>query len=131
MAPCRLVRVRGYLLKSSTVNQISEGIRTVMGGGFLLDAGLARFILEALRTRLPKNTTEPLLTNRQMEILVLLGEGLQKKEIAEHLRISYATVDDHVVHIYEKLGVRNTPSAVNQAHVLGLFPSRGNPAREK
>lgn len=120
----------GYLLKSSTVNQISEGIRTVMGGGFLLDAGVARFILEALRTRLPKDTAESLLTNRQMEILVLLGEGLQKKEIAERLKISYATVDDHIVHIYEKLGVHNAPSAVNKAHLLGIFPAPGNPARK-
>jgi len=120
----------GYLLKSSTVNQISEGIRTVMGGGFLLDAGLARFILEALRTRPPQEAAEPLLTSRQMEILVLLGEGLQKKEIADRLKISYGTVDDHITHIYEKLGVRNAAGAVNKAHLLRLFPTHGNPARQ-
>ena len=114
----------GYLLKSSTVNQINEGIRTVMDGGSCLDAGVARFILETLRTRLPKQTTEPLLTSRQMEILVLLGEGLQKKEIADRLKISYATVDEHVVHIYERLGVRNAAGAVNQAHLLGLYDGR-------
>jgi len=45
-----------------------------------------------------------------------------KKEIADRLNISYATVDDHVAHIYEKLDVRNAPSAINKAHLLGLFP---------
>ena len=92
-----------------------------------LDAGVARFIINTLKTRLPKSSAEGLLTERQMEILTLLGEGLLKKEIAERLTISYATVDEHVAHIYARLGVRNAPAAVNQAHLLGLFP----PARPR
>ena len=112
----------GYLLKSSTVSTITDGIRSVMKGGASLDAGVACFILNALRTRLPKSSSDGLLTDRQTEILALLGEGLVKKEIAERLRISYATVDEHVAHIYERLGVRNAPGAVNKAHLLGLFP---------
>ena len=72
------------------------------------------------------SAAEGLLTERQREILGLLGEGLLKKEIADRLKISYATVDEHVAHIYERLGVRNAPAAVNQGHLLGLFPpSRG------
>ncbi len=115
----------GYLLKSSTVTAITDGIRTVMKGGASLDAGVARFIINTLKTRLPKSSAEGLLTERQMEILTLLGEGLLKKEIAERLTISYATVDEHVAHIYARLGVRNAPAAVNQAHLLGLFPQGG------
>lgn len=118
----------GYLLKSSTVNMIVEGIRTVMKGGASLDAGVARFIINTLKTRLPRSGAEGLLTSRQMEILTLLGEGLLKKEIAERLALSYATVDEHVAHIYERLGVRNAPSAVNKAHLLGLFPPGGHRA---
>lgn len=116
----------GYLLKSSTVSMIVEGIRTVMNGGASLDAGIARFIVNALKARLPKGAAEGLLTARQMEILVLLSEGYLKKEIAERLTLSYATVDEHVAHIYERLGVRNAPAAVNKAHLLGLFPLSGN-----
>ncbi len=116
----------GYLLKSSTVTTIVEGIRTVMSGGASLDAGVARFILHTLKTRLPKGGAGGLLTERQREILALLGEGLLKKEIAERLKISYATVDEHVAHIYARLGVRNAPAAVNQAHLLGLFPRGGS-----
>ena len=112
----------GYLLKSSTVSTITDGIRSVMKGGASLDAGVACFILNALKTRLPKSSSDGLLTDRQVEILALLGEGLVKKEIAERLRISYATVDEHVAHIYERLGVRNAPGAVNKAHLLGLVP---------
>jgi DNA-binding CsgD family transcriptional regulator len=57
-----------------------------------------------------------------MEVLVLLGEGLVKKEIADQLGISITTVADHVRHIYEKLEVQNAPSAINKAYRLGLFP---------
>jgi len=118
----------GYLLKSSTVTTITEGIRTVMKGGASLDAGVARFIINTLKSRLPKGSAEGLLTDRQMEILTLLGEGLLKKEIADRLKISYATVDEHVTHIYDRLGVRNAPAAVNEAHLLGLFPRSGHRA---
>ena len=111
----------GYLLKSSTATQIIEGIRTVMAGGASLDAGVARFILSTLKTRLPKGEAEKILTARELEILALLGEGLVKKEIADKLAISYTTVDSHVVHIYDKLGVRNAPAAVNKAHLIGLL----------
>jgi DNA-binding NarL/FixJ family response regulator len=116
----------GYLLKSSTVTAITDGIRTVMNGGALLDAGVARFILRTLPTLSPRGGGGNPLTERQTEILSLLGEGLLKKEIADRLGISYATVDEHVTHIYERLGVRNAPAAVNRAHLLGLFP-RGEP----
>jgi DNA-binding NarL/FixJ family response regulator len=61
-----------------------------------------------------------------MEVLTMLGEGLLKKEIADRLQISYATVDEHVAHIYDRLGVRNAPAAVNKAHQLGIFPSDGH-----
>jgi len=115
-----------YLLKSSTVSQINEGIHTVMAGGASLDAGVARFILDRLKTRLPKAEAEQLLTERELEILTLLGEGLVKKEIADRLKISYTTVDSHVAHIYEKLGVRNAPAAVNKAYLVGLFQSGDN-----
>lgn len=122
----------GYLLKSSTVAAIVDGIRTVMSGGASLDAGVARFIITTLKTRLPPTGAEGLLTARQMEILTLLGEGLLKKEIAERLALSYATVDEHVAHIYERLGVRNAPAAVNKGHLLGLFllgkPRPGQPS---
>jgi DNA-binding NarL/FixJ family response regulator len=114
----------GYLLKSSTVSQINEGIHTVMAGGASLDAGVARFILDRLKARLPKAEAEQLLTERELEILTLLAEGLVKKEIADRLNISYTTVDSHVAHIYEKLGVRNAPAAVNKAYLVGLFQSR-------
>lgn len=112
----------GYLLKSSTATQIKEAIRVVTAGGASLDPGVARFLLDSLQSRLPKGVVERVLSEREMEILTLLGEGLVKKEIGDRLGIGYPTVDTHVRHIYEKLNVHNAPAAINVAHRLGIFP---------
>lgn len=112
----------GYLLKSATLNEIASSIQTVMDGGAPLDKGVAKFILESLQNRLPSNEDHSPLSERELEIVELLAEGFVKKEIASQLCIRYSTVDTHVAHIYEKLHVSNAPSAVNQAHRLGLLP---------
>lgn len=112
----------GYLLKSATLDEITDGISTVMSGGAPLDRGVAKFILESLKTRLPHEAERHPLSDRELEIIHLLAEGLVKKEIAARLNIGYSTVDTHVAHIYEKLDVSNAPAAVNQAHRLGLLP---------
>jgi DNA-binding NarL/FixJ family response regulator len=114
----------GYLLKSSTLTNIIENIRTVMSGGAPLDAKVARYILTTLQTKPLKTEAEhPLLSPREMEVLNLMAEGLVKKEIAETLNISTATVVTHANHIYEKLHANNAPSAIDKAHRLGLFDS--------
>ena len=112
----------GYLLKSATLDEIKKSIQTVMGGGAPLDKGVAKFILKSLQAKLPKHEDQPRLSERELEIIQLLAEGLVKKEIASKLKIGYSTVDTHVAHTYEKLNVANAPSAVNRAHRLGLFP---------
>lgn len=112
----------GYLLKSATLDEITGGIRTVMAGGASLDADVARFLLNSLQTRLPEGTSEPLLTERELQILTLLADGLVKKKIATRLDISYATVDTHVGRIYAKLNVANAPAAIDRAHRLRILP---------
>ena len=112
-------------LKSTTVTELIDSIRRVANGGASLDAGVAKFILNTLKsiqTGGRENDDSGLLSDRELQILSLLAEGLAKKEIAKKLSISYATVDTHVGRIYQKLDVRNAPSAVNRAHRMRLFP---------
>jgi DNA-binding NarL/FixJ family response regulator len=116
----------GYLLKSATRNQIIDAIRLVMEGGAPLDPHIARYILQTLRKKPPKAEEENALTEREVEVLSLLGEGLVKKEIATQLEISTHTVDNHIRHIYEKLHVQNAPAAIHKAHRLGIFPTNKN-----
>lgn len=112
----------GYLLKTASIQQIKEGIRTVIRGGSSLDPDMATFILNHLRGAPKKVAADISLTERELEILELLSAGLVKKEIAAQLNISFFTVSSHVRHIYEKLEVPNAPSAISKAHTLGLFP---------
>lgn len=111
----------GYLLKSAKVAQIKEAIQTVVDGGASLDPNVARFILNKMKSSASVEKPEKALSERELEILTLLGEGLVKKEIADQLKISVTTVAYHVKHIYEKLNVQNAPAAIHKAHRLGLF----------
>ncbi|MDP4721970.1 MAG: response regulator transcription factor [Akkermansiaceae bacterium] len=114
----------GYLLKSSTVEQLKDAIRMVANGGASLDSGIAKYVLDAFKGKKSQSTEEDgSLTAREMEVLALVAEGFVKKEICKKLNISYNTVDIHVRHIYEKLEVQNAPAAVSKAYRTGLFPS--------
>jgi DNA-binding NarL/FixJ family response regulator len=110
----------GYLLKSASIEEITQGIRTVMANGASLDASVARYLVLAMREQ-PTMENEVALTNREMEILSMLAEGLVKKQIADQLSIGIHTVAEHVKRIYTKLEVQNAPSAIHKAHHLGIF----------
>lgn len=114
--------VRGYLLKSSTLSQIKEGIRSVAKGNVLLDSGIAKYIIDVTKTHPSQIHLDKPLSEREMEILTLLAEGLLKKEISAQLGIGFGTVATHIRHIYEKLQVENAPAAIHKAHRSGLFP---------
>ena len=113
----------GYLLKSSAVNQLREGIQSVMRGGASLDEHVAKWLLEKLGPSRPKDSEHQILTEREIEMLTLLATGLIKKEIAERLSISTHTVNSHIRHIYEKLQVPNAPAAIAKAYKSGILPT--------
>ena len=111
----------GYLLKSATVQKIKESIVTVASGGALLDAKIAKFILTQIQAAPAAGKSKISLTDRELEVLELLADGLVKKEIAEKLGISYFTVSTHIRHIYDKLNVLNAPAAISTAYKIGIL----------
>ena len=112
----------GYLLKSTTLEELAEGIRTVYVGGASLEGSVAKLILQKMQSTLTHDGDHQLLSERELEVLTLIAEGKVKKEIAKQLDISYTTVDTHVGRIYLKLNVSNAPAAVDKAHRLNLLP---------
>jgi DNA-binding NarL/FixJ family response regulator len=113
----------GYLLKSTTIDQLMHGIQCVHEGGATLDTSLAKFILEKLNQTLPKTAEKTGLSKRELEILILIADGLVQKQIAANLKISVHTVSEYIHNIYAKLDVPNAPSAVAKAFKTGLFHS--------
>lgn len=113
----------GYLLKSAPIEEITQGIRTVVHGGASLDADVARLIMREMQSPHNQVASHIELTPREKDVLTLLSEGLVKKEIADRLQISTHTVAEHVKRIYIKLKVPNAPAAISKAYKTGLFPS--------
>ena len=104
----------GYLLKSSSLDEIADAIRLAHSGGSPMTPRIARRVLGFFSQR-PQPFTQYDLTAREREILQALEDGLAKKEIAARLAISFHTVDMHLRHIYEKLHVNTATAAVAKA----------------
>ncbi|MFN8572114.1 MAG: response regulator transcription factor [Gemmatimonadaceae bacterium] len=104
----------GYLLKSSSRDEIMSGIENVLDGGAAMDAQIARRVLDMF-TRLAAPQADYGLSEREREILQHLVEGRTKNGIAELLGLSTHTIDGHVRNIYAKLHVNNRSGAVAKA----------------
>jgi DNA-binding NarL/FixJ family response regulator len=111
---------QGYLLKGAPRDELFQAIRVVHGGGSLLQPVVAARLLRQVSSPPAAALPEPL-TERELEVLRLLGKGRQNKEIANELWISERTVKFHVSAILAKLAVGNRTEAVSKAAQLGLI----------
>jgi DNA-binding NarL/FixJ family response regulator len=111
---------RGYVLKDSTASAIISSIVAVMAGERVMAGAVANRVLEMLTgSTTPKEFYDGL-TNREIEILKLLANGMANKQIAYRLKISEKTVRNHVSNTYEKLGIYDRSQAVLYAVRKGL-----------
>lgn len=109
----------GYLLKSAKISQIKEAVLSAMKGGAPIDSQVAPHLIENVIPHAAPNKVvgdNGILSERELEVLRHLGDGLTKKEIAQQLNISTHTVNTHVRHIYEKMDVLNAPAAISKAY---------------
>ncbi len=104
---------QGYLLKSTTPEQLFRAIRDVMKGETTISPSLAGKVLRAqlFRGGGKGESPQPGLTPREREILALLSTGVSDKEIGSQLRLSASTVRHHVHSILRKLRLKNRVQA--------------------
>jgi DNA-binding NarL/FixJ family response regulator len=118
----------GYLTKRTSPATIVEEVRSVVAGGAPLSAGVARTVLNLLRSSAihrddatPGAVTTSLdLTERELAVLRCLVRGRPYKHVASDLDISIDTVRSHIRHIYGKLQVHSVAQAVSRAIREGL-----------
>ncbi len=109
----------GYLLKTSSVTEITQAVRNALAGGSPMTSRIARRVLDMFSKLAPKQSDYGL-SDREKEILQLMTTGLIKKEIADRLTLSVHTVDTYLRRIYEKLEVNTRTGAVAKALKEGL-----------
>ncbi|MGY1634940.1 response regulator [Geodermatophilus sp. SYSU D01186] len=97
----------GYVLKDTEPADLLAAIRSTAQGHSPLDPRVARTVLHARRT--PPRTAE--LTEREQEVLALVGRGLANKQIARALGIREGTVKAHLTSVFQRIGVRDRTSA--------------------
>lgn len=112
---------RGYLLKNAEAQEVLEAIHRVHKGEAILSPDLAARVLEEFAA--PAHEPEAL-TQREVEVIRLLAQGLGNKEIAAALSISENTAKTHVRHILAKLGLRSRAEAAAYAVRSGLVPQK-------
>jgi len=119
---------RGYLLKNAETAELIEAIRRVHAGEAVIAPPLAVRLLEefgalAEQATATSESVEPAvdkLTEREVEVLRLVAQGLGNKEIADRLNLSEHTVKSHLRHILDKLHLRSRAHAAAYAVRAGL-----------
>jgi DNA-binding NarL/FixJ family response regulator len=116
----------GYLLKDVPSEKLVEAIRGVARGESFLEPSIVNKIVAEFARLSPHrpSSSQPLiepLSERELEILRLLGQGASNKEIADHLVITVGTVKNHLTNIIAKLSVRDRTQAALKAKELGII----------
>lgn len=112
---------KGYLLKGVPRDQIFDAIRVVHAGGSLLQPVVASRLLDQISKGIDRSKDAISVTPRELDVLLLLAQGLQNKEIADNLSIAERTVKFHVGSILSKMGAGNRTEAVTIAVQRGLI----------
>jgi len=105
--------VKGFILKTSGINELENAIQNVMlGDTYFSNELLRKIIINLGHPTNGKSTLQENLTDRETEILQQICQGLTTEEIAEKLFISPKTVKSHKSNLLEKTACKNTPALI-------------------
>jgi NarL family two-component system response regulator LiaR len=117
--PALAAGAAGYLLKDVSPGELAQAIRTVHQGNAELHPEVAKKLIEGLQNH-DESHSEQKLTQRELEVLRLIGSGLNNQRIADELVISQKTVKVHVSSILSKLNLADRTQAAIYAIKNGL-----------
>ncbi|MBQ6904892.1 MAG: response regulator transcription factor [Spirochaetia bacterium] len=116
---------KGYILKEADMDSIMDGIKKVLSGETYVDSRISSKVIASLispdeELEQPENSTYDTLSSREQEILRLLAEGREIRDIAKELCISSKTVINHRTNIMQKLNCSNMVELIKYAIHIGL-----------
>jgi two-component system response regulator NreC len=114
------IGAHGYLLKSSSQEEVTNAICKVAGGQSYFSPEVTMSLLNKPQNNLHFNQHTELLTDRETEIVRLIAEGFSNKEIGSKLFISHRTVDTHRTNLMKKLDVSNIAGLISYAIKNGI-----------
>lgn len=111
------IGARGYVLKHTSHEELAQAVRVVAAGGHYFGTDVVGALVDHDR----RQSSQPTLTARELDVLRLLVAGNSNREIGEQLYLSPDTVKTHLGNVYRKLGVEGRTQAVVQAMQLHLL----------
>jgi len=107
----------GYIMKEEAAEKVLGAIRQVLGGGVYLSEKMGAKLLRQWIGGKPPEAGSSLerLSDRELEVFGLIGQGKGTRQIAQHLRLSVKTVESHRAHIKEKLNLKDANELVHTA----------------
>ncbi|MFE8700264.1 response regulator [Cytobacillus sp. FJAT-54145] len=111
-----------YLLKTATAEEVVSAIRKAASGEAVIEPKVANRMMNRLRSQEKKPHDE--LTEREIEVLMCIGEGMTNQDISEELFIGIKTVKTHVSNILSKLGVADRTQAAIYANRNGIVKGK-------
>jgi DNA-binding NarL/FixJ family response regulator len=108
---------QGYIMKQEAVEKVLGAIRQVLAGEVYLSDSMSKRTMFQLLGRGGTRSGSPLedLSDRELEVFTLIGQGCTTRQIAEKLHLSIKTVETHRAHIKEKLNLKNSTELVQHA----------------
>lgn len=106
----------GYVMKSEATKTLVCAIRQIMKGGIYLSENMkSKILMDVLHNRPGKSSPLDMLSDRELEIFMLMGEGYKASDIAKKLQVSVKTIDTHRFHIKEKFNLRSVSDVMKYA----------------
>jgi DNA-binding NarL/FixJ family response regulator len=116
----------GYLLKDLSGHELANAVQTVANGGVLIDPSVARKVVAEFARLTPSarpindGLPDPL-TERELDVLRLLAEGMSNREIGNKLSLTEGTVKNYVTNVLQKIDARDRTQAALRGRELGLI----------
>jgi DNA-binding NarL/FixJ family response regulator len=112
----------GYLMKMSATEEVIVAIRQILAGEIYLSSRISRQTMLSLVGRRKDAAASPLdsLSDRELEVFQMVGDGLTTRQIAERLHLSVKTIESHKAHVKEKLNLETATQLTQHAiHARG------------